>query len=208
MKALIDVRVCADILRTYRSKFARDSKLCPSRSSSFSERIHAITDMRRKVEFRCLTPNLYPRRLVLAGIYGRAAEFCVLTIIRCRYLEFVCRYMNAAAPAITGAAFVCSTATNSVLFRILQRNYYRQHNVPCNTSAMHRNAVAVGKFVVKAPKLDLAPRIGIAWDPFEKGRTSILTGYGIYHEQILNGMFLQNIGTNSPYQQNCSITNR
>lgn len=63
-----------------------------------------------------------------------------------------------------------------------------------------------GKYVVDAPKSDFAPRVGLAWDPFGKGQTSIRTGYGIYHEQILNGIFLQNIGTNSPYQQNCSVT--
>ena len=64
-----------------------------------------------------------------------------------------------------------------------------------------------GKFVVDVPKNDFAPRVGLAWDPFGKGETSVRTGYGIYHEQILNGIFLQNIGLNPPYQQNASISN-
>lgn len=63
-----------------------------------------------------------------------------------------------------------------------------------------------GKFVVKAPKNDFAPRVGLAWDPFGNGQTSIRTGYGIYHEQVLNGGYLQNIGTNPPYQQTCAVT--
>lgn len=63
-----------------------------------------------------------------------------------------------------------------------------------------------GKFVVKAPKTDFAPRVGLAWDPFGEGRTSIRTGYGIYHEQVLNGPYLQNIGANPPYQQTCAVT--
>ncbi|MFN6963141.1 MAG: carboxypeptidase regulatory-like domain-containing protein [Pyrinomonadaceae bacterium] len=63
-----------------------------------------------------------------------------------------------------------------------------------------------GKFVVDAPKNDFAPRVGLAWDPFGDGRTAIRTGYGIYHEQILNGVFLQHIGTNPPFQQTCAVT--
>lgn len=62
-----------------------------------------------------------------------------------------------------------------------------------------------GKFVVNAPKTDFAPRVGLAWDPFGKGQTSIRTGYGIYHEQTLNGTYLQNIATNPPYQQTCQV---
>jgi len=57
-----------------------------------------------------------------------------------------------------------------------------------------------GKYVIDVNKTDFAPRVGLAWDPFGKGRTSIRTGYGIYHEQVLNGTFEQNIGTNPPYQ--------
>ena len=57
-----------------------------------------------------------------------------------------------------------------------------------------------GKYVIDVSKHDFAPRVGLAWDPFGKGTTSIRTGYGIYHEQVLNGTFEQNIGQNPPYQ--------
>jgi hypothetical protein len=63
-----------------------------------------------------------------------------------------------------------------------------------------------GKYVIEVGKKDFAPRIGVAWDPFGKGTTSIRTGYGIYHEQVLNGTYLQNIGTNPPYQETLSAT--
>lgn len=64
-----------------------------------------------------------------------------------------------------------------------------------------------GKYVIEVNKTDFAPRVGLAWDPFGKGMTSIRTGYGIYHEQVLVGTYLQNIGTNPPYQQTLTISN-
>jgi hypothetical protein len=58
-----------------------------------------------------------------------------------------------------------------------------------------------GKYVIGVSKKDFAPRFGLAWDPLGKGTTSIRTGYGIYHEQVLVGTFLQDIGLNPPYQE-------
>lgn len=63
-----------------------------------------------------------------------------------------------------------------------------------------------GKFVVNAPKTDFAPRVGMAWDPTGRGETSVRAGYGIYHDQVLNGTLLQHIGLNPPYQQTCTVT--
>jgi hypothetical protein len=64
-----------------------------------------------------------------------------------------------------------------------------------------------GDRVTSTSNNNFAPRVGLAWDPFGKGTTSIRTGYGIYHEQVLVGYAEQIIGQNPPYQQNFTITN-
>ena len=63
-----------------------------------------------------------------------------------------------------------------------------------------------GKYVAQTPKDNFAPRVGLAWDPWGDGRTSVRTGYGIYHDQVLVGIWLQNIGINAPFNQSVTIT--
>ena len=64
-----------------------------------------------------------------------------------------------------------------------------------------------GDEIAKTPNHDFAPRVGLAWDPFGKGNTSVRAGYGIYHEQFLVGFAEQIIGVNPPYQENFTIPN-
>jgi hypothetical protein len=63
-----------------------------------------------------------------------------------------------------------------------------------------------GKFVVNSPKKNFAPRVGLAWDPWGNGKTSIRTGYGIYHEQTLVGIFEQNLISNPPFQETTTLS--
>jgi hypothetical protein len=47
---------------------------------------------------------------------------------------------------------------------------------------------------------DFEPRIGIAWDPFKDGKTSVRAGYGIFHDRLF-GQLLGLTRGNPPFQQ-------
>lgn len=129
-------------------------------------------------------------------------------------------YNRQVAPLVTGAGnrSFGTTTVNGVTQQITNEF----GNVPnictgliVNTNGTPPNAPGCtltpseyGEKVVNTPKRNFAPRVGLAFDPFGKGRTSIRTGYGIYHEQTLNGVYLQNIGTNPPFLQNFTVQNR
>ena len=110
-------------------------------------------------------------------------------------------YNRSQSPLVTGAGNrVVGTGNFCTGLIVNTQNYLTAPNgcVPQNSP--------YGKYVVKAPKNNFAPRVGIAFDPFGKGRTSIRTGYGIYHEQTLVGIFEQNLISNPPYQETTSLT--
>ena len=63
-----------------------------------------------------------------------------------------------------------------------------------------------GEQVAKTDFGNIAPRVGLAWDPFRDGKTSVRTGYGIYHDQALLGIYLTPIGRNTVFQEQVTIT--
>jgi hypothetical protein len=54
---------------------------------------------------------------------------------------------------------------------------------------------------------NFAPRVGIAWDPFKKGTTSVRAGYGIYFDQLSFSYDETDlVARNPPFQQQIVIT--
>jgi hypothetical protein len=110
-------------------------------------------------------------------------------------------YNAASAPQVTGAGNRIA-GTGNFCNGLVVNSQNPQTAVNCTPTNS-----PFGNKISETSNRDFAPRVGLAWDPFGKGRTSIRTGYGIYHEQVLVGFAEQIIGLNAPYQENFTISN-
>ena len=57
-----------------------------------------------------------------------------------------------------------------------------------------------GNLLYKNQFNNFEPRVGLAWDPFKKGKTSVRAAYGIYHDRIF-GNLVGNLRDNPPFAQ-------
>ncbi|MBI3940822.1 MAG: TonB-dependent receptor [Acidobacteria bacterium] len=54
---------------------------------------------------------------------------------------------------------------------------------------------------------NFAPRIGIAWDPFGRGTTSVRTGFGFFFDQVLMAGYSDNIDDVPPFRTEVDLRN-
>ncbi len=62
-----------------------------------------------------------------------------------------------------------------------------------------------GDKITRQDNKNFAPRIGVAWDPFKKGKTSVRAGYGIFYDSVAVGLIEDNVFNNPPFLGNAEF---
>ncbi|MEO5760777.1 MAG: hypothetical protein ABIR28_00565, partial [Vicinamibacteria bacterium] len=76
---------------------------------------------------------------------------------------------------------------------------------PLNGIVVAGTSTGHGRGLFATDKGNIAPRVGMTWDPKGNGESLVRAGFGIYYDQALVGIFEQNAFTNPPYVNTVSF---
>jgi outer membrane receptor protein involved in Fe transport len=77
-----------------------------------------------------------------------------------------------------------------------------------NLRSVTDRALTVGDPWHENPSLkNLAPRLGIVWDPFGSGKTSLRAGFGLFHDEILPKYYFFSGSLNPPFTTRTTLAN-
>ncbi|MBI4454892.1 MAG: TonB-dependent receptor [Acidobacteria bacterium] len=72
---------------------------------------------------------------------------------------------------------------------------------------LHDTAPTIGDPFFRVSKVNLDPRVGLAWDPFGTAKTAIRAGWGIFHQQVTPAVWNVSIMQMPPFQTRAQFVN-